>query len=344
MLIKIKTVFAGLTLALLILALNPQTSFAVVTKLFNRSLTIGSSLGGVTTSHEFSFYFPVTVNIGSIVFQYCDDPIEEVACNAPSGMDASGAVLTSQVGETGFALVNASSNRLVLGRTPADTNDQQNTYHFDSVVNPANKGPFYVRISAYSSSDGSGPEISFNAVVGAITQGIAVSAEVPDILYFCAAVLIPTDCSDANGDFIEFGTLSTSATRFGTSQFMVGTNAANGYTVSTNGPPMTSGSNQIPAIAAADISRIGTSQFGLNLAANTVPLAGSGTTGAAVGVIMPDYATSNNFIYKDGDMVAQSLGRSDEEKYTVTYIVNINGSQPPGVYNTTITYLCLAGF
>jgi hypothetical protein len=344
MLAKINRIIIGLVALTTLLAANPQPASAFVTKLFNRSLSLGSSLGGITTSHEFSFFFPVTVNVGSISFQYCDDPIEELICNAPPGIDASGAVLSSQSGETGFAVVSAVPNQIVIGRTPSDTNNQQNFYHFDSVVNPSNKGPFYVRISAYSSSDASGPEVSFNAVVGAITQGIAVTSEVPDILYFCAAVLIPTDCSDAIGDFIEFGTLSKTATRFGTSQFLVGTNAANGYTVSTNGPTMTSGINQITAVNPGDISRSGTSQFGINLVSNTTPLAGSGPTGAATGVIMPPYATANQFFYNDGDTVAQAFGRSEEEKYTVTYIINVSAAQSAGVYNTTITYLCIAGF
>jgi hypothetical protein len=341
---KIKSVILGLSLFSLLLFANPQPSAAFVSKLFNRSLTINSSLGGVTTSHEFSFYFPVTVNVGSIVFQYCDDPIEEVTCVAPPGLDASGATFTNQVGEVGFALVSATPSQLVLGRTPADTNTQQNFYHFDNVVNPSNKGPFFVRITSYSSSDGSGPENAFNAVVGAITQGIAVTSEVPDILYFCAAVIIPTDCSDATGDFIEFGTLSRSTTKFGTSQFLVGTNAVNGYNVSTNGPTMTSGVNTIPAINPLDISRTNTSQFGINLTTNTVPSIGADPTGVTGGIVSPNYSISNHYTYQDGNVVALALGRSEEEKYTVSYIVNINGSQAPGVYNTTITYLCLAGF
>jgi hypothetical protein len=341
---KIKITAFSLVALVLLLALNPQTSAAFVTRLFNRSLSIGSSLGGVTTSHEFSFYFPIDVNVGSISFQYCDDPLEELICNPPPGIDASAATLTSQTGETGFAIVSAVPNQLIIGRTPSVTSSQQNYYHFDNVVNPSNKGPFYVRISAYPTSDASGPEISFNSVVGAITQGIAVTSEVPDILYFCAAVLIPTDCSDASGDFIEFGTLSKSATRFGTSQFLVGTNAVNGYTVSTDGPPMTSGVNQIPGVSPPDVSRVGNPQFGLNLVANTVPLTGSDPTGAATGIIMPSYAGANHYNYIDGDIVARALSRSEEEKYTVTYIVNINSAQPSGVYNTTITYLCLASF
>jgi len=341
---KIKTFNFGLGVCVLMFLLSTQTTSAAVTQLFNRSLTMGSSLGGVTTSHEFSFYFPTTVNVGSISFEYCDDPIEEIACVAPAGVDASGAALTSQVGETGFAIVSATPNDLVIGRTPGNTNTQQNTYHFDTVVNPSNKGPFYVRIHAYSSSDASGPEVSFNSVVGAITQGIGVTTEVPDILYFCAAILIPTDCSDANGDFIEFGVLTASDTRFGTSQFLVGTNAANGYTVTTNGPTMTSGAHTIPGIVVPDINRVGTSQFGINLRANTVPPAGSDPSGALVGIVMPNYATPDKYSYKDGDVVARSLGRSDEEKYTVSYIVNINPSQAPGIYNTTINYQCLASF
>lgn len=343
MLIKIKpALFVIITLCLMLI--NTVPTSAVVAKLFNRSLSIGSSLGGVTTSHEFSFAFSSVQNVGSVVFQYCNDPIEEVACVAPAGLNATSAVLTSQSGEAGFAIVSASTNQLVLGRTPANTGLQQNTYHFDNIVNPSNIGPFFVRIIAYSSSDGSGPEVAFNAVAGSITQGISVSTEVPDILYFCAAVLIPTDCSDASGDFIEFGTLSAADTRFGTSQFLVGTNAANGYTVATNGFTMTSGSKTIPGVNPLDTSRTGVSQFGINLATNAVPPAGGDPTGAAAGTIMPNYSVPNRFFYQDGDVIARALGRSDEEKFTVTYIVNVKPTQGPGVYNTTITYLCLAGF
>jgi hypothetical protein len=314
------------------------------TTLQNRSIFIASSVGGANTSHVFSFNFPIVVNnIGSIAFQYCDDPIDEIACVSPSGLDVSGAVLTSQSGETGFSINSATTNRLVIGRTPADVGTQQNTYSFNNVINPSNIGPFYVRISAYTSGDGSGSYVSFNSVAASIDTAININAEVPPILYFCSAVAIPTDCSDATGVFIDFGDLLTTVTRSGSSQFMVGTNAPNGYNVTANGFTMTSGTNQINAVVPLGTSQTASSQFGLNLRANLSPPVGADMSGGS-GAVAANYNVPNFFRYADGDIVASSTGPTELALYTVSYIVNINSSQPAGVYNTTITYVCTAGF
>jgi len=319
------------------------SSALAFTNLIQRSLTIGTSLASANTTHTFSFRFPITENVGSIMFQYCDDPIDNVPCNNPAGSDVSGAVLDSQSGETGFAIVSQSQNQIILGRTPGIVGSQLNTYQFSNVINPSNQGPFFVRISAYATSDGSGSWLSFSSVAGSINQQIFINSEVPDILYFCAAVIIPTDCSDASGDFIELGTLTNSATKYGTSQFLVGSNAVNGYTVSANGPTMTSGTDQISAINSPDTSHLGTGQFGMNLRANLTPLLGADPSGGT-GSPMPDYDITNKYTYHDGDVLASSNTRSTFEIYTVSYIVNVSSSQPAGVYNTTITYLCTAAF
>ncbi len=314
------------------------------TNLLQRSISIGSSVASANTTHTFSFKFQVSVNVGSIVFQYCNDPISDVTCVNPNGSDVSGAVLDNQSGEVGFAVVNTSTNQITIGRTPSDTTINDNSYQFSNVINPADIGPFYVRISAYSSSDGSGAVVAASSVAASINQGININAEVPQILYFCAAVSIPTDCSDATGDFIEFGILTNKVTKFGTSQFLVGSNAPNGYTVSTNGPTMTSGTDQIAGVNPADISRLGKSQFGLNLAVNTAPNVGSNPTGTGTGAVSPAYNQQNIFKYFDGDVVEASIDRSTIQIFTVSYIVNVSSSQPSGVYNTTITYLCTGGF
>jgi hypothetical protein len=39
-----------------------------------------------------------------------------------------------------------------------------------------------------------------------------------------------------------------------------------------------------------------------------------------------------------------SLGPSDSQNYTVSYIVNIPASQASGLYTTTLTYVCTATF
>jgi hypothetical protein len=335
---------AGFFIASLLSFLIPAKAFAFVTTLQDRSISIGSSNGGANTSHSFSFHWPVVVNnIGSVAFEYCDDPIDEIACVAPPGADVSGAVLDSQTGETGFTIASASTNRVVIGRPPADVGTQQNTYSFSNLINPSNIGPFYVRISAYTTSDGSGSYVSFNSVAASIDTAININAEVPPILYFCSAVAIPTDCSDANGVFIDFGDLLSTATSSGTSQFMVGTNAPNGYNVTANGFTMTSGTNQISPIAPFGFSQAGFSQFGLNLRANLSPPVGADMAGGS-GAVAPNYNSPNLFRYSDGDVVASAPGPTELALYTVSYVVNINSAQPAGVYNTTITYVCTAGF
>jgi hypothetical protein len=327
----------------LLISLWPRTIYAATT-LQSRSITIGSSAGGANTSHLFSFNFPVIVNnVGSIAFEYCDDPIEEIACVTPPGLDVSGANFTSQTGETGFSLVSATANKIILGRPPADVGTQLNSYNFTNMVNPSNVGPFFVRISAYNSGDGTGPNVSFSSVAASIDTGININAEVPPILYFCSAVSIPTDCSDATGVFIEFGDLLTSATSSGTSQFMVGTNAPNGYSVTANGVTMTSGTDQITPVSPPSFSLAGFNQFGLNLRANLSPPVGADMVGGS-GSVTPNYGIPNQFHYLDGDIVAGAAGPTELALFTVSYIVNVNTAQPPGVYNTTITYVCTAGF
>lgn len=339
---------SGFTSALAIvtaclLVLNGSTALATTT-LLQRSLSIGTSKGGATTNHTFSFFFPISESVGSISFQYCTDPIDVITCVNPTGSDVSGAVLSAQTGETGFAVVSASSNMITIGRTPATVGNQQNSYSFDNIVNPSNVGPFFVRISAYASSDGSGTPLSFSSVAGAITIGINITSQVPDILYFCVAVVLPTkNCTDAEGYFIDLGSLSASSTRYATSQFLVGTNAANGYSVTANGPTMTSGSDIINASPSPSFNSIGSSQFAMNLRANLSPLQGADPT-AGTGSPAANYDIPDKYTYNDGDEVASNPGRSTIQTFTVSYVININPTQPVGIYNTTITYVCTAGF
>jgi hypothetical protein len=341
-LLKIKSIFlaSGLILPSLLL-INMQSTFAV-TVLSNRTLSIASSTAGANTNHTFTFEFPITETVGSINFQYCTDPIDVVTCVNPTASDVSGATLVGQGGETGFAIVSQGVNSITIGRTPSVVGNGLNMYSFDNAINPGDKGPFFVRISAYASSDGSGPVISFSSVAGSINQGINISGEVPEILNFCTGIVVP-DCSSTIGDFIDFGILRSSNTSFGTSQFMVGTNAPNGYNVTINGPTMTSGSNTINNLASPTLSFTGQPQFGLNLRANLIPTVGADEVGG-IGFVMPSYNNPNQYTYIDGDIVASATGRSENSLFTVSYIINVKPTQAAGVYNTTVTYVCTAGF
>ena len=309
----------------------------------NRSISILSSVGGANTVHSFTFSFAVPVNVASLQFQYCTDPISDVSCVTPTGLDVSAANLDSQSGETGFSVLSSSTNTIILTRTLGMSDVTLNAYQFSNVVNPDDVGPFFVRISSYPTSDASGAYNAFSSVAASINTGININAEVPQILYFCSAVTIPTDCSSATGDFIDLSSLLATTTRYSTSQFLVGTNAPNGYNVNVNGPTMSSGTDTIAALAVPTINKVGRSQFGINLRANLTPLVGAELTGGS-GSVTANYNNANLFTYVDGDIVATGPGPSDIGKYTVSYIVNVPTIQPPGIYNTTITYICTAGF
>jgi hypothetical protein len=135
------------------------------------------------------------------------------------------------------------------------------------------------------------------------------------------------------------------------------TNAGFGYNITVNGPTLTSGSNTITAMGSSTTGVRGTGQFGLNLKANTVatstPAVGTEVAPAANGTnykgqAVLGYNSIDNFKFVTGDNVANSAnggaGATDAQIYTVSYIVNVPGSQAAGTYTTTLTYICTPTF
>jgi hypothetical protein len=141
----------------------------------NRSLRVGSSTISVTTTHGFSFEYPTTGTVGSISFEYCMSPLPGQPCVAPSGLDASGAVLQSQSGETGFSSFSATPNVIIIARTPSASSLVQGSYTFSGVKNPSFIGTFYVRISTFASNNGTGSPTQAGSVVSSTAQGIGIS-------------------------------------------------------------------------------------------------------------------------------------------------------------------------
>jgi hypothetical protein len=313
-------------------------------QLQNRSLRIGSPNASVATTHGFAFDYPTTGTVGSVSFEYCTSPLPTQSCVGPAGLDASGAVLQSQSGETGFSIVSTTGNVIIIGRTPSASSLVSGNYTFSGVVNPSFIGSFFTRISTYASNNGTGPKTNEGSVVSSTAQGIGISTEVPPILIFCAAVTIPALCDSASGSFIDLGELKKTTTATGTSQMMGGTNADFGYVISANGTTMTSGNNIIAAMNAQGPDQAGTAQFGINLRANTAPAVGANPNGSGIAAPTSGYNTPNQFKFVNGDVIAASPDVTDYVKLTVSYIVNIPSGQPPGFYSTTITYVCAATF
>jgi hypothetical protein len=316
--------------------------------LSDHSVKLSTALVGATASHDFQFTYPSTSVVGSIVLLYCDGgALLPMPCNAPAGMDASGAALVSQTGNVGFTIdaANSSSNKIVLTRVPVAGLSVLSTYNFNNITNPTTaNATTYVRVSTYPTVDGTGANNDDGAVAFTTVNPFQVGAFVPPFIKLCVGITVANDCSTTSGNSINLGVLSTGATRYGTSQFAVGTNSFTGYNIFSLGSTMTSGNNIIPAINPAGTSRTGNSQFGINLRANTSPAVGQDPVGVGTGAPVAGYNTPNIFKFQTGDNIAHSNLTTDFNKMTTSYVVNINSSQPSGIYATTITYLAVGEF
>ena len=99
---------------------------------------MNSARASDTTFYRVSFRYMSPDPIGSVEMLFCDDPIPYHPCDTPAGMDVSGAVLSEQNGETGFALSARSTNRLVISRTAVVPAGERATYTFDNIINISN--------------------------------------------------------------------------------------------------------------------------------------------------------------------------------------------------------------
>lgn len=343
--------------------------------------TEGGSKPGGTVNHQFNFTIPTTATaIGSIKFEYCTTAANSPSvptCVMPTAMDSTlgGTALGSEAGSgaTGFSLNKTTNGAPYLYKATAAVPANGNlAFRLDNIKNPSTEGTFFVRISTYNSTDTTGSPIDTGTVAASTAEQIILNGIMPESLIFCTgADIVKTagvpDCSTATGGSISFNQLFSPAdTATAISRMAASTNAGAGYAITVNGPTMTSGSNTIAGIATPSASLKGTAQFGLNLMANTVaaapgfpgvsPLdskdidsASNGTT--LNGRVMTDYATADTFKFVTGDVVADSNYNatgtpdpSDAQIYTISYIVNVPGSQPAGTYTSTLTYICTPTF
>lgn len=316
-------------------------------QLGDRRLRLSNNNVGATSDYHLSFNLSTAGTLGSIIIQFCtNDPLPTTVCIPPNGFDATGAVLLSQTGPGGFSIDPASTaNQLVMSRTAAAEPVGPVSFHFTGIINPDTAGPHYGRIYTYATSDGSGPGSDYGGLAFSINDALAISALVPPYLTFCTGITIAgLNCANANGSYLDLGELSSSSARSGTSQMLVATNAVDGYNVTLLGTPLASGTNALNALTSNDVSRPGTSQFGLNLRANSSPTVGSNPGGPGVASPSPNYNQPNSYRFASGETIIANSVPDDVRLYTASYIVNIPAAQAAGVYVSTITYICLASF
>jgi hypothetical protein len=148
----------------------------------------------------------------------------------------------------------------------------------------------------------------------------------------------------------DLGTINTTTTGSGVSSFYVRTYINGGYVVKTMSNPPTNGSKTLTGMAALAASSQGTEQFGINLVANTSPIA-QGTAPSkqpnstfANGIAATGYDTTNQYKYVVGDTIAQSdtVGRAwGQTNYTISYIANASPVTVGGLFSMVHDIVCL---
>ena len=366
------------TLALQLLPAMTANAAQITT----RSLTLqagatdgGSKPGGVV-NHAFAFTLPGGSSVGSIKFEYC--LTAAFACTMPEGLVTSTATLTNETGVTGFTSLDKSTPGVIIMQRTSAGMVAANTpvsYTLSTITNPWSASDttylnktFYVRISTYASTDGSGSSTDLGVVTASTSQQIIIDGIMPESLIFCTGETIGLtggvpDCSTATDGTISFDKLfSPTDTAVTSSQMAASTNASLGYVITVNGPTLTSGLNTIQPIGATRLAPVkGISQFGLNLRANTALTTTSMNVGLDVapaadmvdyiGMPLAEYDEPDMYAFNSGAVVASSAsglptisGASNAQIYTVSYIANVPGKQAAGTYTTTLTYICTPTF
>jgi hypothetical protein len=318
------------------------------TRLEERSLFMQNNEPNAVTSYKVSFKYMTPTPVNSVDMLFCMSPIPYEECVPPSGLNVSGAVLSAQVGETGYTVTTKTSNHLVLSRSSnAIPTTSLSSYTFNNVTNPqASSQAFSIRLRTHTSSDATGTQIDFGSVRGQVNQGITIQTQVPPMLVFCLAQQVDYGCTKTNDTFYtDMGELNAESTLTAKSQMAVGTNASGGFAITAVGVPFSAGTNVIDSPVLPTVSEPGTNQFGINLVENTAPNVGNNPEGEfANAVASQDYSQQNKYKYVSGDVVAYSPNVSLMKKFTVSYILNSSPTLRAGVYSTTLTYIASGRF
>ena len=317
-------------------------------RLGSRGVELGNSYPSATTTYKFFLTInTASAGIGSIKILMCSNsPLIDDSCTIPAGLDVTGEHIVAASGLPAFTVIPVTTNELLVswGPTPI-TPPQPISITLDGIINPNSIGSYYGRMSTYNSTNGTGPIVDSGGLAFAINANLQISSYVPPYLTFCTGVSIPAyNCAQATGNYVNFGNLSFSRSSQGTSQMLLATNADNGYTIQVYGTTMTSGNNIIKALSSNVGSHPGTPQFGINLRANSNPHVGANPAGPGSGQPAAGYGTPNSFRFVTNDIVASSPAADNYRKYTVSYLVNVPQSQPPGIYVSTLTYVGTGSF
>ena len=346
------TIATGFLLAMSLFVVVQPSSAAQITA---RKLTLSSSSAAssnATTSYTFNFTLPSSTVLQSLSADICTTA--SGTCTTPTGFSNSSSTLSSQptnLGDaSGWTVNTATAGSLRLsksGNTAAPSGSQ--TIVFGNVQNPTTANQtFYARITTYSAANWTSA-VDTGIVAAATTSLITLTGTMDESLSFCTGTSITgQNCGTVAGSSVNFGTFSSGSTSSGSSVMAASTNGSSGYIITVNGSTMTcsacSGSPTIAALSTQTAATTGSAQFGLNLRANSTPSVGADPSGSGSGTYASNYGTTNQYRFVSGDTVASASGSTNANTFTVSYIVDVPGSQAAGSYTTSLNYICTPTF
>ncbi|GAC1483320.1 MAG: hypothetical protein NVS1B7_7240 [Candidatus Saccharimonadales bacterium] len=209
----------------------------------------------------------------------------------------------------------------------------------------------------FGAGSGSGTSTNYQATVGVGSTGVGTSSSTN---YRSNAGFItpnqPYLEMQVNPVTIDFGVLTSTTTATGTGTFSVRSYLSGSYAVYTmSNPPTNEAGAILKPITVAAASAVGTEQFGINLVANTLPIAfGTNPTNVpdntyADGQAAAGYNTPNTYQYNAGDIIARSPKTTGnqaagETDYTISYIANIAYLTKAGLYVMNHDIVALATY
>lgn len=343
-----KLISVALTAAL-IMACFGVTELAKAASITNAFDTMSNLTVSATSTHAITFNSPTGANnnTDTIVitfpsdFNFTSKTIGTVSFThgTTTGAESTETLAASASATAWGAVFSGTQNRVLTLTAPTDgigahvlspNHKLIITYDSTNSVNATTPGSYAIDIAGAFGDSGT---ITVNMLSN---SQVSITATVPQSLTF-----------SISDNSISFGSLSAVSARYasGTAagqgteveahNLIVGTNAANGYTMTVNGNTLTSGANTVSAIGGSNTaSSVGTEQFGLRMTAS----GGSGS------VTAPYAAAGFAFTAGSATQAASASGSSANTTYSARYLANITSSTEAGSYTSTLTYVATANF
>lgn len=196
---------------------------------------------------------------------------------------------------------------------------------------------FGTGLTTGSCSDEYCSEISIGSMedqVGSSAHFSAVEDKVPQL-----DVIIESKKSD-------LGVLKTTKTSTKTLSVKIRNYLSGGYGLKIVGQAPNIGEHVLESPSKPTESEMGKEQFAINAVANSIPAVGEDPKQGLdntdmVGTVMPDYAQTDKFMYRDGDIFATSRSNSSQTDYTLSMIVNVANTTPVGHYESDFAIMII---